>query len=344
MWGFASGAVPFLISNAKCWFSSFAIPYVHYIPVNYDLSNLIELIEWVQENDEEASQIAKNALEFAKEYFSAEFQQKYIRESIMKICNEYDITNNAITKAKSNITNKLLVLYVFYDVNERLEIFINNCIFYDDNVDFIIISNNKNNKFEVPQYVKKVYRDNIGFDFGGWGDVLITDHLYLNYDKFIFVNNSVKGPFLPCGYKGKWTDIYINGLKDNIKLFGSTINTIFDPLNQSHVQSYIFAMDKSTVEYLIECEIFSNTKYTTDIMETVYCKEVLMSRKIIEKGWNIGSLLPQYQNVDFTFKNKNPEDYNIQFLGDIMFNRYYGVYWKKEDLVFIKGNRITISV
>ena len=88
MWGFASGAVPFLISNAKCWFSSFAVPFVHYIPIEYDLSNLIEQIEWVLENDEKASQIAQNALDFSSTYFSAEFQQKYLRDSINNFCNK----------------------------------------------------------------------------------------------------------------------------------------------------------------------------------------------------------------------------------------------------------------
>jgi len=82
MWGFATGCVPFLISNGICWFSSFIVPYVHYIPVNHDLSNLIEQIEFVKNNDEKAEQIAKNALEFSKKYFSKEFQEDYIKSSI----------------------------------------------------------------------------------------------------------------------------------------------------------------------------------------------------------------------------------------------------------------------
>jgi hypothetical protein len=63
---------------------------------------------------------------------------------------------------------KILVLYVFHIYNYRVKHFIENCIFYDENVDFIIISNNKNNKFETPGYVKKFFRENIGYDFGGW--------------------------------------------------------------------------------------------------------------------------------------------------------------------------------
>ena len=84
MWGFASGCVPFLISSGKCWFSSFIIPYIHYIPVNYDLSNLIEQIEFVKNNDDKAKQIAENSLEFVKTYFSSSFQKEYLKKSINK--------------------------------------------------------------------------------------------------------------------------------------------------------------------------------------------------------------------------------------------------------------------
>jgi hypothetical protein len=129
------------------------------------------------------------------------------------------------------------------------------------------------------------------------------------------------GPFIPPYCKTRWTDVYINGLNNNnIKLFGSTINTIGNPLQLSHVQSYIFSMDKRTLIYLIKCEIFSMTNYAATFNDAIFKKEVLMSRKIIENNWNIGSLLRQYKNVDFTFKNKSPEEYNIHFHGDIIMN------------------------
>ena len=239
---------------------------------------------------------------------------------------------------------KLLVLYVFHIYNDRVQHFIDNCIYKDENVDFIIISNGKDNKFTVPQGVKTLYRDNIGYDFGGWSDALLTDNLYEKYDKFIFVNSSVIGPFLPPNYKGKWTDIYIDGLKNNVKLFGSTINTCNYPLILSHVQSYIFSVDKVTLQYLINCEIFSMTKYTTGYSDTVYSREIPMSRKIIENGWNIGSLFKQYSEVDFTFKNKKPIDYQFTFFSDVMLERFRNILWKDHDLVFMKGNRINIKL
>ena len=235
--------------------------------------------------------------------------------------------------------SKTLVLFVFHVFNERCENFINNCIFKDPNVDFIIISNDKNARFNAPPYVKKLFRDNIGYDFGGWSDALLKDDLYKGYSNFIFINSSVIGPFLRPDFKGKWTDIYLNGLQGNVKLFGTAINAMGDPLKKAHVQSYVFALDRETLEYLISEGIFSNTKYVKSFKEAIDQKEILMSRKVIERGWNIGSLFPLYEGVDFTFRTKKPENYNIKFQDDIMMGHYFGSLWTDQQLVFVKGNR-----
>ena len=234
---------------------------------------------------------------------------------------------------------KLAVLYVFHEYGERVRSFLKNAIFFDENVDFYIISNNKTNVFTAPDYVKILYRDNIGYDFGGWSDALITLELYKKYENFIFVNSSVIGPFVPDYYQGKWTDVFVNGLNSQVKLFGSTINTMGDPLNSSHVQSYIFSIDNLTLKYLIECEIFSLTNIADTFQEAILKKEVLMSRKIIEKGWNIGCLFPCSKGIDFSFQTNSPDKYNFAYKSDLMYPEYRGTLWNEYDLVFIKGNR-----
>jgi len=225
---------------------------------------------------------------------------------------------------------RTLVLFVFHQYHERVRNFIDNCIFEDDNIDFLVIANN-NSDINLPSYVKFVKRQNIGYDFGGWSDGLLTDNLYQSYDKFIFVNSSVIGPFLK---EGRWTDIYLNGLKNNVKLFGSTINSCLNPKTHSHVQSYIFATDRETVEFLISKGIFSN-QYARTLDEAVWTKEVRMSQLVVQNGWNIGCTMNYYKDVDFTFKNPS----NVKFLDDIMFNQYRNVLWNEYELVFIKGNR-----
>jgi hypothetical protein len=238
--------------------------------------------------------------------------------------------------------SKVLVLYVFHIYNDRVKHFIQNCISSDPNVDFIVISNDKTHVFDVPTNVKTLLRENIGYDFGGWSDALLKNDLYKNYDKFIFLNSSVIGPFIPSYCKEKWTDIFLNGLQDNVKLFGSTINAMENPLELSHVQSYIFSMDKTTLEYLIDCDIFSITNYASTFSDCINNKEILMSRKIIQNNWNIGSLMTYYKGVDFTFRDKQPTDYTIKFLSDIMYPPFRNKLWNEYELVFIKGNRIEI--
>ncbi|SVB61125.1 uncharacterized protein METZ01_LOCUS213979, partial [marine metagenome] len=138
-----------------------------------------------------------------------------------------------------------------------------------------------------------LYRSNIGHDFGGWSECLFFNDFYKGYDFFIFVNSSALGPFLPDNYKGKWTDIYINGLQNNIKLFGSTINNevggdYFSPSEFAHVQSYIFSMGRETLEFLMDEKIFSAKHYPKTKREAILDYEVAMSRKIIKNDGNIG--------------------------------------------------------
>lgn len=230
---------------------------------------------------------------------------------------------------------KTLVCYVFHQYNKRVQYFIDNAIFEDSNVDFLVIMNDKNLKVEVPPYVKTFNRENVGFDFGGWSDGILTDNLYKNYSHFIFANSSIMGPYLPPNFNGKWTDIFINGLTDTVKLFGPTINTCRDPLHKSHIQSYLFSMNLETLEYLISKGIFSNTNYPRNMYEAVWHREVPMSSYILQNGWNIGCLMNHYSGIDFTFKTKNRD---IEYLDDIMCPREIG--WNRfNEFVFIKGNR-----
>jgi hypothetical protein len=241
--------------------------------------------------------------------------------------------------------SKILVSYVFHIYNNRVEHFINNCIFESENVDFLIICNDKNIIFNYPSFpnVNVMKRDNLGYDFGGWSDGLLTNELYKKYNYFIFVNSSVIGPFLKPEFVGKWTDVYIDGLNQpNCKLFGSTINTLKMPYLFAHIQSYIFSMDREALDYLIEQEIFTMKEYTKTLNDTITTKEILMSRKIIDKGWNIESLLSLYKRVNFVNNVTNND--NISLYGDLMFEYYRGKLWNEYDLVFIKGNRISNNI
>ncbi|KAJ7277514.1 glycosyl transferase family 90-domain-containing protein [Mycena rebaudengoi] len=61
-----SGSLVFKSSTFSEFFDDWLIPYVHYIPVLPDLSDLEQKIEWAIANDEEARQIQANGQEYAK--------------------------------------------------------------------------------------------------------------------------------------------------------------------------------------------------------------------------------------------------------------------------------------
>lgn len=90
-WVFGSGAVPLLISHPDnaVWFQRYIRPMVHYVPIEYNLSNLEEMIEWLVSHDVEAKHIASNAMEFARCVFASDFQRQHL----------VAVKNNEITEA-----------------------------------------------------------------------------------------------------------------------------------------------------------------------------------------------------------------------------------------------------
>jgi hypothetical protein len=236
-----------------------------------------------------------------------------------------------------------LVLYAFHEYNSRVEQFIRTAVFEDPSVDFVFIANNVEADIALPAHVKLLKRPNIGYDFGAWSHGLFYNQNYTKYTNYIFVNSSVLGPFLPAYYKGKWTDIFVEGLAE-AELFGSTINTLTDPLTTSHIQSYIFSMNQTTALFLIDRRIFSLVEHARSMTDAIINREIRMSREILGAGWRIGCLMRLYQGVDFRFVDKKPGDYPIVFKGDLMapmiledtlFENYY-------ETVFIKGNRLHV--
>jgi len=255
---------------------------------------------------------------------------------------EYPI-DNSYTKDKRFIKKpkdcKTLVLYACHEHNNRVDEFINKCIFYDDNIDFLMISNSFNSTFNVPKHVKILNRENIGFDFGAWSYGLLHNDTYKNYDYFIFINSSVIGPYVPMYYSGNWTDIFIEGLTDDIKLFGCTINCNVRCNNGvPHVQSYCFSVNKETVNFLIKEDLFSMSNHALTVSEAILLKEIRMSSLIINNGWNIGCLMKYYRGIDFRLP---PNQRGCDILGDMAYDNSFKTNFFKgfEEIVFIKGNR-----
>lgn len=79
----ASGMVILLLETV-CheFFLPLLKPWVHYIPVRYDLEDLVEKIKWAKDNDEAARKIGVNAAEFARTMLSKAAWRSYFKQAI----------------------------------------------------------------------------------------------------------------------------------------------------------------------------------------------------------------------------------------------------------------------
>jgi hypothetical protein len=114
-WVFGSGSVPILISHPDndFWFKSYLKPMVNYVPIQYDLSDLAERLEWLVAHDAEAKAIAQGAQHLAATIFTPEFQKAYIDAAVDRI----------LTGETSLITSRYKRLCTIpSDINEHLSI------------------------------------------------------------------------------------------------------------------------------------------------------------------------------------------------------------------------------
>jgi len=72
-------------SKYKIWFRHLLKPFVHYIPVNGDLSDLVEKIKWCKANDNKCKEIAENAVEFYKRYLTKDGILDYLQQLLYNL-------------------------------------------------------------------------------------------------------------------------------------------------------------------------------------------------------------------------------------------------------------------
>ncbi|KAI8114368.1 hypothetical protein M9434_002493 [Picochlorum sp. BPE23] len=145
--------------------------------------------------------------------------------------------------------------------------------------------------------VKIFEKDNSCFDLGSIGWLLNTDKTILKrYAYFIWVNASVRGPFLAPYAKGvHWTQPLIRNLQSNkkVKLVGPVINCGVPGASRHskpfpHVQSYVSCTDQEGMEILYNNRVFDCHKTKFYAIEK---GEIMASRVLIGMNYTISSLM-----------------------------------------------------
>lgn len=88
--------------------------------------------------------------------------------------------------------------------------------------DFVFVFNGETNaSVLVPHHlanVEVVQRPNTCFDLGAIGEVLRDSDRWKNYKRFITMNASLRGPFVPVWSSDCWTDLYLNRITEHTKV------------------------------------------------------------------------------------------------------------------------------
>lgn len=94
----ASLLKPALLSNscvikqdpiATEWFETYLVEWIHYVPVLYDLSDLLEKIKWAQDHDEECRKIGENGRKFALRHFTESSVNSFVHKALSNTLHTY---------------------------------------------------------------------------------------------------------------------------------------------------------------------------------------------------------------------------------------------------------------
>jgi len=240
---------------------------------------------------------------------------------------------------------KTLILYVFHQECDNLRLFINKGLVQDENKTFIFIYNNPDpclDSWKFMQNYNNVHlfiRPNVGQDFQGWNDTFflpasvlntkiikakdvtpVTDNfLYEQYDRFVCVNSTVAGPYIPLYVKDDWIDCFTAHLSNIVKLVGISANFISgrcDPYisnvitrdynipvkDNVHIQSMVFGLDKVGLQTLMKYGLFKqNRQFPPNKWDVVCTGEVAMTVILRHEGFSIYSFRYGQGSIPFDY-------------------------------------------
>ena len=101
-------------SKYSLWFEKFLTPYVHYVPVKADLSDIYEKIKWCKENDDKCQQIVKNCKEFYKKFLCKDGILDYLQKTLVEIKSQTGVYINNFTTPERVCFNSQIINNVYF--------------------------------------------------------------------------------------------------------------------------------------------------------------------------------------------------------------------------------------
>lgn len=242
---------------------------------------------------------------------------------------------------------KTLVTFVHFKqqphAETNLKFFLSQGLLKNEDIKYNFVINGQGCSAKIPKYknVQIIKGHNRGYDWGGYKQSLDSEALS-DFDYFIFINDTCRGPFLPK-YIPKsinWVDLFLSGLSDKVKMVGATSLTedyvewlqeylFIEAGKNKHIQSYCFGVDKTALNILLTHQKFSCIgKPKNDIIKE---HEISSSQLLLDKGFDISSM--QLSELS----GEKTKDVNYE-------KAYFETTINPLEVMFIKTNRINNQV
>ncbi|TVY58015.1 hypothetical protein LSUE1_G010034 [Lachnellula suecica] len=288
-------------------------------------------------------------------------------ESVFHTTSEDDVQEVSATDTGLNTTginqqevsDRPLILYAYYETEnarKNLEYFLAHGLHAA--ADFIFILNGDNHAEDIiptEPNIRFIHRENNCYDIGAFAEVLTKNDLYKKYSKFITLNASIRGPFLPHWTQGCWSDMFLGKVTEEVKLVGITMNC---EAPVPHIQSMIWATDRIGMETLLfptEKQIETLKKILPRLKEgervpeiknpginscpneywDAVAVEVYATPLIKAAGYKVDAMMTAYQASDKYEEECMRNDYQ-----DVLYaGKYFGMDIHPYDTIFTKANR-----
>lgn len=223
--------------------------------------------------------------------------------------------------------------------------------------DFVFIINGESDAkhlIPVADNIRYIERPNDCYDLGAYAEVLTGNELYKKYSKYIMLNASIRGPFLPYWSESCWTDMYLRRVTEEVKLVGMTSNC----WPNFHVQSMIWATDRVGIELLLfpsqevtdkarlhitapeindpnEKALSPGLNHCFHTWKSAVQAEIGATSLIKAAGYEVDVMMSAYhKTTDYAAKCDGKKN------GDVLWNgKYEGTNVHPFETIFIKANR-----
>lgn len=254
--------------------------------------------------------------------------------------------------------NQIAAVFHYFEANEayrdNLAFFLS--VGYRPDVDFfILLASECSLTLPKRENITEVPVRNHNHDYGGYGQLVRARPGILDYETLIFVNCSVRGPFMPLGHQASWASLFSDRLADSTHLVGTSISipasTNMHPRryvelrgeqpSYAHVQTTSYALTGHALRHLAGSGFFGIEEPLSKT-DLIALYEIGLSREILNAGWNMACFLDGYAGIDFRAEVIDPNFTSSG--GDPVFDgAYFGRTVHPKEIVFFKSSRFGLS-